>query len=180
MDPASELAEFLECGIELGARERRAIGVTVHCEHGAAPSKERRFFSALRQARRSVLVAPAPNPAERVRLAALIRRRALAVGVGAASALYFGAAPSELIRRVSSTDPDYRMPEADQRVRSGVLRAIIIEDRSGSVSRAARRDSWVSLPAVRYSASRLRLAAMLELGLKGRPFAILRPLNCRP
>ena len=37
-----------------------------------------------------------------------------------------------------TVDAEYlvgRMPESDQRVRSGVLRAIIIEDRSGSVSR---------------------------------------------
>jgi len=47
-----------------------------------------------------------------------------------------------------TVDAEYlvgRMPEADQRVRSGVLRAIIIEDRSGSVSRVhaeVRVNGW--------------------------------------
>jgi hypothetical protein len=47
-----------------------------------------------------------------------------------------------------TVDAEYlvgRMPEADQRVRSGVLRAIIIEDRSGSVSRVhaeVRLNGW--------------------------------------
>ena len=49
--------------LELGARERRAISVTVHCEHGGAVPKENRFFSALRQARRAETAARAGVPA---------------------------------------------------------------------------------------------------------------------
>ncbi|MCD6041136.1 MAG: amylo-alpha,6-glucosidase, partial [Burkholderiales bacterium] len=42
-----------EFDLELAPRERRALGVTVHCERGSPPAQEPRFFSALRQARRS-------------------------------------------------------------------------------------------------------------------------------
>jgi glycogen debranching enzyme len=38
---------------ELGARQRRALGVTVHCEHGERAAVDRRFFASLRRARRS-------------------------------------------------------------------------------------------------------------------------------
>jgi glycogen debranching enzyme len=58
LDPDS--AEF---ELELPARGRRAIGVTVRCEHGAQPSPDKRFFTALRQARRSAVAARASLPA---------------------------------------------------------------------------------------------------------------------
>jgi glycogen debranching enzyme len=44
-----------EFHLELGSRERRAIAVTVHCEHGEGPPRaETRFFPAMRRARRSL------------------------------------------------------------------------------------------------------------------------------
>jgi len=43
-------AEFV---LELGARERRAIGVTIHCHHGEHPASDAGFFGALRRARRT-------------------------------------------------------------------------------------------------------------------------------
>src|SRR5688572_8577359 len=42
-----------EFELQLGARERRAIAVTVHCEHGQVPPPDKRFFTNLRQARRA-------------------------------------------------------------------------------------------------------------------------------
>ena len=51
LPPVTLTATHAEFELELGARERRALGVTVHCEQGA-PAPERRFFTALRQARR--------------------------------------------------------------------------------------------------------------------------------
>jgi glycogen debranching enzyme len=54
--------------LDLGPRERRALGVTVHCERGdgtkkAQPARDSRFFSALRQARRSGSAARGGVPA---------------------------------------------------------------------------------------------------------------------
>jgi glycogen debranching enzyme len=54
-----ETAEF---ALELPARGRRAIGVTVHCEHGARQASDTRFFTALRQARRTAAAARASLP----------------------------------------------------------------------------------------------------------------------
>jgi len=61
LQPLSLSATRAEFELELGARQRRALGVTVHCEQGA-PAPERRFFSALRQARRQHAVARAGLP----------------------------------------------------------------------------------------------------------------------
>jgi glycogen debranching enzyme len=61
LQPVSLSATRAEFELELGARQRRALGVTVHCEQGA-PAPERRFFSALRQARRQHAVARAGLP----------------------------------------------------------------------------------------------------------------------
>jgi glycogen debranching enzyme len=49
--------------LELGARERRALGITVHCDHGQLPKMDLRFFGALRQARRRNTAARAAIPA---------------------------------------------------------------------------------------------------------------------
>ena len=52
-----------EFELDLGARERRSLSVTIHCEHGAAREPEKRFFTALRQARRTYTAARAGVPA---------------------------------------------------------------------------------------------------------------------
>jgi glycogen debranching enzyme len=53
-----------EFDLELAARERRTIAVTVHCSQGGPPAPaERRFFSGLRKARRAAAVARASTPA---------------------------------------------------------------------------------------------------------------------
>ncbi|HEX6528682.1 MAG TPA: amylo-alpha-1,6-glucosidase, partial [Burkholderiales bacterium] len=64
----SETPERLEAGsaefdLALPARGRRAIGVTVRCEHGAQRSPDQRFFTALRQARRTAASSRAALPA---------------------------------------------------------------------------------------------------------------------
>jgi glycogen debranching enzyme len=56
----SQTAQF---DLDLGPRERRALGVTIHCERGSASPQEPRFFSALRQARRSGSAARGSIPA---------------------------------------------------------------------------------------------------------------------
>jgi glycogen debranching enzyme len=61
LPPVSLSATQAEFELELGARQRRALGVTVHCEQGA-PAPERRFFTALRQARRQHAAARAGLP----------------------------------------------------------------------------------------------------------------------
>ena len=61
LQPLTLSATRAEFELELGARQRRALGVTVHCEQGA-PAPERRFFSALRQARRQLALARAGLP----------------------------------------------------------------------------------------------------------------------
>src|SRR5688572_9582840 len=63
MDPVRLETHFAEFELPLGARERRAISVAVHCEHGDKRARETRFFSALRQARRTGAVARASVPA---------------------------------------------------------------------------------------------------------------------
>src|SRR5688572_26553660 len=60
--PTALTAEKAHFDLELGARERRAISVTVHCEHGGGAAKESRFFSALRQARRAETAARGSVP----------------------------------------------------------------------------------------------------------------------
>jgi glycogen debranching enzyme len=57
---AQRHAEF---ELELGARQRRALALSVHCEQGGAPSQRRTFFAALRQARRARNAARAGTPA---------------------------------------------------------------------------------------------------------------------
>ena len=52
-----------EFELELGARERRSLGVTVHCEHGAAREPQRRYFTALRQAKRAITASRKERPA---------------------------------------------------------------------------------------------------------------------
>ena len=61
--PTELAARRAEFDLELKARERRAIGITVHCELGSARPQEKRFFSALRQARRAGAAARAAVPA---------------------------------------------------------------------------------------------------------------------
>jgi glycogen debranching enzyme len=63
MNPTALTTTRAEFDLELGARERRALSVTVHCDHGPARSQEKRFFSALRQARRTSAGARAGLPA---------------------------------------------------------------------------------------------------------------------
>jgi glycogen debranching enzyme len=53
VSPTTLTTTRAEFELDLGVRSRRSLGVTVHCDHGTAPSRERRFFSALRQARRT-------------------------------------------------------------------------------------------------------------------------------
>ena len=52
-----------EFDLELGARQRRALALSVHCEQGTTPPQRRTFFSALRQARRARNAARAGSPA---------------------------------------------------------------------------------------------------------------------
>ena len=64
----SEKAQVLEASgaefhLELPARGRRAIGVTVRCEHGVRQAPDKRFFTALRQARRTAVQMRASLPA---------------------------------------------------------------------------------------------------------------------
>ncbi|HEU5177557.1 MAG TPA: amylo-alpha-1,6-glucosidase [Burkholderiales bacterium] len=61
LPPVTLTATHAEFELELDARERRALGVTVHCEQGT-PAPERRFYTALRQARRQHAVARAGLP----------------------------------------------------------------------------------------------------------------------
>ncbi|HEV3007567.1 MAG TPA: glycogen debranching N-terminal domain-containing protein, partial [Burkholderiales bacterium] len=63
MNPTALSTTRAEFDLELGARERRALSVTVHCEQGPARSPEKRFFAALRQARRTSAGARAGLPA---------------------------------------------------------------------------------------------------------------------
>ena len=56
-------AASAEFDLELPARGRRAIGVTVRCEHGAQQPPDKRFFTALRQARRTAALSRASLPA---------------------------------------------------------------------------------------------------------------------
>jgi glycogen debranching enzyme len=51
-----------EFELELGVRERRALGVTVHCEHGQVAPADTRFFASLRRARRARTAARAGVP----------------------------------------------------------------------------------------------------------------------
>jgi glycogen debranching enzyme len=53
MIPSMLAPDRAEFELELGARQRRALGVTVHCEHGNAFNGNTKFFGALRQARRA-------------------------------------------------------------------------------------------------------------------------------
>jgi glycogen debranching enzyme len=56
-DPAPARLDSLraEFELDLGARERRCLGVTVHCEQGASPPQaDQRFFRTLRRARRTL------------------------------------------------------------------------------------------------------------------------------
>jgi glycogen debranching enzyme len=61
--PANLTAQRAEFEFEFDARGRRALGVTVHCEQGATATRnETRFYSALRQARRTGAQARARSP----------------------------------------------------------------------------------------------------------------------
>jgi glycogen debranching enzyme len=52
--PARLTESRAEFELDLAARERRALSLTVHCEHGQEPkAAERRFFTAMRRARRT-------------------------------------------------------------------------------------------------------------------------------
>jgi glycogen debranching enzyme len=65
MAPSTLSAKRAEFELELGARERKALSVTVHCEHGprsGAPANMR-FFGALRRARRAGAAMRAELPA---------------------------------------------------------------------------------------------------------------------
>ena len=61
--PARLTESRAEFELDLGARERRSLSVTIHCEQGSARAPEQRFFSALRQARRTYSAARAGLPA---------------------------------------------------------------------------------------------------------------------
>ena len=61
--PTRLQADRADFELPLGARQRRAIGFTVHCERGAEEPREKRFFSALRQARRAGAAARSSVPA---------------------------------------------------------------------------------------------------------------------
>jgi glycogen debranching enzyme len=53
--PATLSTTRAEFELDLGARERRSLGLTVHCVQGEqAPRGERRFFSTMRRARRTL------------------------------------------------------------------------------------------------------------------------------
>jgi glycogen debranching enzyme len=60
--PSMLTAGRAEFELELGPRERRALGVTVHCELGQDRAIESRFFSSLRRARRARTMARAAVP----------------------------------------------------------------------------------------------------------------------
>jgi glycogen debranching enzyme len=64
MSPVALSASGAQFEIALGARERRSLAVTIHCEHGAeaARAPEQRFFSALRRARRALAAGRAGVP----------------------------------------------------------------------------------------------------------------------
>jgi len=52
--PARLTESRAEFELDLASRERRALSLTVHCEHGEEPkAAERRFFTAMRRARRT-------------------------------------------------------------------------------------------------------------------------------
>lgn len=51
--PATLGAARAEFELELGARERKSIGMAVQCERGEAPRAEPRFFTVMRRARRA-------------------------------------------------------------------------------------------------------------------------------
>ena len=57
LPPARLAADGAQFEIELPARQRRALGVTIHCEEGAERAPQQRFFTALRQARRAEVAA---------------------------------------------------------------------------------------------------------------------------
>jgi glycogen debranching enzyme len=61
--PTTLTPETAQFELELPARGRRAIGVTVRCEHGPQRSPDTRFFTALRQARRTSALSRASLPA---------------------------------------------------------------------------------------------------------------------
>jgi glycogen debranching enzyme len=61
-EPAILETTRAEFELELGVRERRALGVTVHCEHGQAAPANPRFFASLRRARRARSAARAGVP----------------------------------------------------------------------------------------------------------------------
>jgi glycogen debranching enzyme len=61
--PSALAGRRAEFELELGARRRRALALSVQCEQGAAPPERRSFFSALRQARRARSAARAGTPA---------------------------------------------------------------------------------------------------------------------
>jgi glycogen debranching enzyme len=66
MQPSTLTPTLAEFELELAARERRALAVTVHCEHGAgdanAAAVDTRFFGSLRRARRARAKAQAGVP----------------------------------------------------------------------------------------------------------------------
>jgi len=61
--PTTLTTENAEFALELAARSRSSLTLAVHCEHGASPERETRFFGALRRARRAGAVARAATPA---------------------------------------------------------------------------------------------------------------------
>jgi glycogen debranching enzyme len=63
MQPDTLSSTRAEFELELGARQRRALGVTVHCEYGRSPPTDTRFFASLRRARRAHAGARARVPA---------------------------------------------------------------------------------------------------------------------
>ena len=63
LQPSRLDAARAEFDLDLEARGRRSFGVSVHCDHGpSGEAKEKRFFSALRQARRTYASARAGVP----------------------------------------------------------------------------------------------------------------------
>jgi glycogen debranching enzyme len=63
LPPTRLEAGWAEFELALGARERRALSVTVHCEEGSPAAAHPRYFSALRQARRAHAALRAGIPA---------------------------------------------------------------------------------------------------------------------
>ena len=61
--PARLSESRAEFELDLGARERRSLSVTIHCDQGSARPPKQRFFSALRQARRTYSAARRGLPA---------------------------------------------------------------------------------------------------------------------